>query len=299
MKIAIIGGGAIGLLFSYYLSKRYDVTLFTRTNKQAERINKEGIYYIEGEKTEKQQLETKQIKYWDGCFDLTLVTVKEYQLKELMPLLNESVNHAGGLLFLQNGMGHLKWLNDCPMKNIYIGSVEHGAARINENTVSLNGHGLTRLAVFRGELTSIEAFYTEAQKDFPFILENDYQEMLIKKLLVNTVINPLTASLNVTNGTLLTNPYFNKLAVQIFEEAVNILEIQEKEEHFKNFHTVCEKTASNHSSMLKDLDAGRKTEIDAILGFLLDSAKEKGIEAPLITHYYHLIKGKEVQRGRV
>lgn len=299
MKIAIIGGGAIGLLFSYYISQKHEVTLFTRTIKQAEKINKEGIYCIDGEKSQQQQLESKQITDWDGRFNLTLVTVKEHQLAELMPVINEKIDRTDGLLFLQNGMGHLKWLNDCLVKNIYIGSVEHGAARINENTVSHNGHGMTRLSIFTGDLALIEAFITEAQKEFPFILEDDYLPMLIKKLLVNTVINPLTASLHVTNGTLLTNPFFYKIAVQLFEEAAKVLELQEKEVHFQNLLSVCKQTASNHSSMLKDLEAGRKTEVDAILGYLLERAGEKGIETPLISNYYHLIKGIEVQRGGV
>ena len=48
--------------------------------------------------------------------------------------------------------------------------------------------------------------------------------------------------------------------------------------------------------MLKDLEAGRETEVDSILGYLLEEAQRKEMIAPLIYNYYHLIKGKEYQK---
>ncbi len=47
MKIGIVGPGAIGLLYTFYLQKsNQDVTLFTRTAKQAEELNETGVTCI-------------------------------------------------------------------------------------------------------------------------------------------------------------------------------------------------------------------------------------------------------------
>lgn len=51
--------------------------------------------------------------------------------------------------------------------------------------------------------------------------------------------------------------------------------------------------------MLKDVEARRKTEVDAILGFLIAKAKEQGKKAPLVESYYFFIKGKEKIGGIV
>ena len=45
--------------------------------------------------------------------------------------------------------------------------------------------------------------------------------------------------------------------------------------------------------MLKDVEAKRMTEVDAILGFLLSEAEKQGKKAPLVESYYYFIKGKE------
>ena len=42
--------------------------------------------------------------------------------------------------------------------------------------------------------------------------------------------------------------------------------------------------------MLKDVEAKRKTEVDAILGFLLSEAKKQEKKAPLVESYYFFIK---------
>lgn len=46
-------------------------------------------------------------------------------------------------------------------------------------------------------------------------------------------------------------------------------------------------------STLQDLDAGRRTEVDSLCGYLLKMAEENGIEVPYIEYTYHAIKAIE------
>ncbi len=75
------------------------------------------------------------------------------------------------------------------------------------------------------------------------------------------------------------------------------MEVQNKDESFEHVKAVCIATAENRSSMLKDLENGRKTEIDAILGHILSEAKSKGKSDCLTSSLYKMVKGKESQGG--
>jgi 2-dehydropantoate 2-reductase len=295
MKIAIIGGGSLGLLFSHYLSAKHEVHLFTRTQQQADLINTHGLQMIKpGDERTTHNVYAAPLHAWQGTEDMAIIAVKQYQLPDIMPILTAKT--VGSLLFLQNGYGHIKMLKDLTSFPIFVGSVEHGAVRSSGNTVIHNGAGITRAAVFQGSEILLRELSDSLSSEFPIICEEDYEGMLIKKLVVNSVINPLTAILNVKNGELIRNPYYKEIFVKLFEECAQVLELHNKEDYFENLLNVCKKTAENHSSMYKDLENGRKTEIDAILGYLLEEAARKNIKAPLIHTYYDCIKGKEHER---
>ena len=50
------------------------------------------------------------------------------------------------------------------------------------------------------------------------MIEEDYENMLLKKLVVNAVINPLTAILGIKNGELIENKHYFELVKMIFSE---------------------------------------------------------------------------------
>lgn len=295
MKIAVIGGGSLGLLFSYYMSKKNDVCIYTRTKEQADLINKNGLHLINGGIAQPPlKVSAAPVQDWKGNEELAIVAVKQYQLPGLMAELK--ANARSSVLFLQNGYGHIKLLSEISAPDVFVGSVEHGAVRANDYTVHHNGIGVTRTAVFRGDANLLQEISLMVPADFPVLLESDYKEMLIKKLVVNAVINPLTAVLKVRNGELITNSFYFEIFKQMFEECALVLGLEHREEYLQNLMSVCEKTANNHSSMYKDVENGRQTEIDAILGYLLELSISKNIKAPLIHNYFHCIKGKEQER---
>ena len=53
---------------------------------------------------------------------------------------------------------------------------------------------------------------------------------------------------------------------------------------------VIELTAQNYSSMNRDIAFGRITEIDYILGFLLNRAQQHTIPTPMLTYWFQQIE---------
>ncbi len=293
MRIGIIGGGAIGLLFAHYLSENHDVTIYTRTEEQAELLKHDGLHFVVDEQLWTRKVNANQISEMIRDEELVIVTVKQYHLLAI----DEWIKYiTSPLLFLQNGYGHIEFIKELRSSDIFVGVVEHGALRHNPNTVEHTGLGKTKLAVFRGNQSKLRIM-DESIPFFPFEWHEDFHSMLLEKLMVNAVINPLTAILSVPNGELVTNFSYEQLMDMYVDELAVLLRIQNVADMREHVKQVCRITAGNRSSMLKDLENGRQTEIDAILGYVLHEAQQTKQDCPMTRFLYMMIKGKEKQKG--
>ena len=55
--------------------------------------------------------------------------------------------------------------------------------------------------------------------------------------------------------------------------------------------------ADHEASMLQDVKAGRRTEVDAINGAIALAAEAKGLAAPVTRTLWHLVKLEEAKLG--
>lgn len=300
MRIGIIGGGAIGLLVAAYARKaNLPVTLFTRTQYQKNEIDKYGIFLkvidkpIENYIVHSKCFSIENIREVDFLF----VAVKQYHLKTVVSQLGELGNELPPIAFLQNGMSHLHILDDLSAKNVFVAIVEHGALKENDMTVCHTGNGMIRLGVIRGNYsTNLEMLNKLSITGLSITYEEDWLRIMKQKLLVNVCINPLTALFGVRNGGLVDNNFYKQIMSSVFNEAIQVLELDHKEALWEYVLSICEKTANNRSSMLRDLDLKKETEIEAICGFILDEGKKQGKLLPIIQFLFDSIKGLELER---
>ncbi|KON89199.1 2-dehydropantoate 2-reductase [Sporosarcina globispora] len=294
MRIAIIGGGAIGLLFAHYLNENHAVRIYVRNRSQIQKLRINGLTIERNGIRSNTPVEACHFKEWKGEEELTIIAVKQYSIPEVVKSISEmNTSQRGSFLFLQNGMGHLKWAEMLEADNLFAGSVEHGAFKSDPDTVLHTGIGVTKVAAIKGNVEILEELSDSASNYFPFKFAGNHIEMLIEKLIVNSVINPLTAVLRVRNGELLENSYYYRLFLKLFSEVCAILNIPDKTAALNHVKRVCEETGMNRSSMLKDIEEGRATEIDAILGYILEVAEKKKMSAPYSESLYCQIKGRE------
>lgn len=288
-RVGIIGPGALGLLYAGLL--RTNVTLYTRTKEQADIITKKGgITVVVDEVKIHTDVHATPITEADfTAMDLIIITVKSYQLEDLMDTLTKIPTNTP-LLFLQNGIGHLALLPNLPQKTILLGTCEHGAGKMDASTVVWRGQGRTNWALFRGEPNVTLQRIMMSNPAFPFLQQADFEEMVYNKLLANAVINPLTAVLGVQNGALIHNESWNELLVKLTREVADILRL---ENALEKVTVICTATSANYSSMATDVREKRKTEIAGISGAVVQLAKEQGKVAPISETLYGLVKGLE------
>ncbi|MFT4416116.1 2-dehydropantoate 2-reductase [Fredinandcohnia humi] len=295
MKIGIIGGGSIGLLFAGYLARNNEVTIYSRTETQASILRSKGVTIEQNNTSNTYRVQATTSTNSVSDEEFMIIAVKQYVLEEVLLQLND-LDKIPTVLFLQNGMGHIDALDKLKNRTILLGVVEHGALKIDNARVLHTGIGKTKVALFRGDKDKADLLVRENTTTFPIELHSNWREILTSKLIVNAVINPLTALFKIKNGELIYNRYFYHSMEALYNEIISVIH-PVTDNMWQQVCEICNNTAENKSSMLRDVEEGRKTEVEAILGYVINEAKRKNQKLILTPFLFEGIKGIE-DRGK-
>jgi 2-dehydropantoate 2-reductase len=282
LSFNIIGAGAMGHLWTSFLcSNGFKTTLYSR-NKQTSQN-----FIIESPLGSfKQQIDYKELSDWHNA-DVILICVKAHQLEKLCQQLIKLNITSKNLILIMNGMGLIEICDlYLPKMQKLHASTVHGVY-LKDNKIIHTGEGSTIIG-------NLNSFYPE--NEFSQLIEQldmaipkvswnqNHQQSMNLKLIINAIINPLTAILNQPNGSVLNNRVLSPQADKMLSELkalIGILLPDMAYEQVKlNIETVAFNTRNNLSSMLQDVRAGKLTEIDYISGYLVRIAESYGINLP-------------------
>lgn len=291
----MFGAGALGSLVGGLLARRHDVVLVARRD-HVEAIRRHGLR-ITG-KTEV-VVRPRAIEDITGLEppDVVLLTVKAYDTTGAMEAL-APFYHTSTFLSLQNGLGNEDIIASMAAK-VLGGVTTQGVTFIRPGVVRHAGVGETRIGPYSGateeEATRVVEAFREAGMSCS--LATDIRRELWLKVLVNACINPLTALLRVKNGYLRESDALGGVVRTVVEEGVSVAEAYDihlnREEVLDRVWSVVKATADNRSSMLQDLERGRRTEVEAINGAIVRLGRQKGLECEVNALLTSLVKAAE------
>ncbi|QGM30815.1 2-dehydropantoate 2-reductase [Bacillus sp. N3536] len=286
LRIGIVGAGAIGMLFGGYLSKHgHDITFLVR-NKNIEQL------YIQQENLSEPEPIKCQIVSSIATMnqmELIIVAVKYHHLSSLKKDL-DSLPREIPLMFIQNGLLHIQFIDTLKQSNIILGSVLHGATKSNPATVQHLGVGVTSIGIYKGKWTSLEQFLHSNIENFPIQYSQNIYQILFKKALLNSLINPLTTIAHVQNGELIKNESYKEILRSIYEEILEAFVECKELLSWEEVVSLCQNTEKNYSSMLKDYQSGRIMEVETIVGAILREAENRNKALPILNTFYLLLK---------
>lgn len=168
-----------------------------------------------------------------------MVTVKQNtlhnDLPEFLSLLKEEQVH---MICFQNGTGHMEMLGGMlPNANLYVAVTTEAAKRKSLTEVIHAGAGevwIGKWSLGDGQAHSIHndlkannLIEVLIMAGFAAFLSNEVDTMIYRKLLINAVINPLTAIWRIPNGELLSSEQRLQLMKEVFEEAIIVYDFCE------------------------------------------------------------------------
>ncbi|GAA4500807.1 2-dehydropantoate 2-reductase [Pseudaeromonas paramecii] len=291
----ILGCGAIGGMMAGLLSRAGHQVSLLRTDK--EQVTLPIILRFEDLDGQIHQVEPDFLLPKDADnISLLLVTTKAYQVAPAMtPLIDRLPTHTP-ILLLHNGMGTEDWVKDhFPDNPLLIGITSNGALLVEPEHIRHTGPGETWIGAANPAAQACRPLVELLAQALPHAAWSEQiHRQQWTKLVINAVINPLTALNNIPNGELIA---FQADIQTLCRELLPLLAQQgfsAPEKYWVDkVLQVASLTASNYSSMHQDLARGRPSEIDAMTGFLLAEARRLGLSLPAHQALYDKIKAKE------
>lgn len=267
--VAIIGPGALGLVFAERLARHSKVALVARSEIRARELRAgvtiDGVAFV----PETFAADTPPAADW------VLVLVKAPDTRAAAAIAARM--SPRGVLSLQNGWVEQLLREPLPGVLAAQGTTTEAAYR-RGHEVRHTGAGETLAPPGYEDLVEpLKAAGFRAR------IEPQIVQARMRKLLVNACINALTALYRIPNGMVCEPPYAQHLS-KLAAEGAAILRAEgidiDDRSAIDLVRGVARATAQNRSSMLQDVEAGRETEAQFVTGALLEMAARRGLAAP-------------------
>ena len=243
-----------------------------------------------------------------GPFDAVLLTVKSYDTGTMLGAIADVVAADGCVISLQNGLGNVEQVAAAVGAEralggrVIFGAVipRPGAARVTvfADPIAL---GAAVAGMAPAELRASEWAAHLATAGIPTELTASLQAHLWTKIFYNAALNPLGALLGLPYGALADDADGRALMDAVIDECFAVAGARGVEPLVATaaayrdafYGRLVPSTAHHRSSMLQDLERGRRTEIEAINGCIWRYGREAGIPTPVNATMTRLIRFRE------
>jgi len=293
MKIAIMGAGALGGTFGVLLANAgFDVTLVDVDATKIDAIKRDGLTLIMPDLSRltcaiKATTDPAEV----GVVDLVQISVKGYHTASAAKMCVPMVGPRTYVLSVQNGLKNLQRIAESVGREKVIGGVTaHSAMPLSHTLIKYNG-GLGGIYIGRfdgqddiGVERLVEVFNATGFETH--LIHGDVRIPLWRKLLANISCNAVAALTGFTGRQLVEFEPTNELIRALAEETAEVAAAQGFEfaelEYAGDFAIrALSGVGDNKISMLQDIEAGRRTEIDTLNLAVVERGEEYGVDTPL------------------
>ena len=298
--IGIVGGGALGVLFAALLARSGSrVILVDADPRVVEAVREKGLVLeAHGERITARAEAYLPHEAPLKAADAVLVAVKAYHTRSAAPVAARLT--SGVVATIQNGLGNYEVLEAHAPGRVVQGVTTWGATKLAPGVSRLGGRGEVVLGPPppRHEQSHQALVGALEEAGLKPRVTGEVWRHLWLKVAVNAGINPVTALSRRRNRAVVEDPYLWSVASQAAAEVALVAEaegwsIGGPQAAVETLRRVALATGENKSSMLQDVEACRPTEIEAINGEVSRRAEKHGLEAPVNTLLYRLVKGLE------
>jgi 2-dehydropantoate 2-reductase len=302
VKIGIVGAGAIGTLFAYRLAETNDVTLLEIRQEVVDTINAAGIR-LEGESPRAVRATTEPRDLFNS--EALFVFVRATDTLRALRAFAGELRPSCTIVSLQNGLG-----NEEAIKTALGGHIALVIGATTESSLATGAGSARRIGLGQTVVGSAGASPETCTRIAKLLDDGgirastayDIRPHLWGKLIANAAINPVAALLDRTNGIVLEDANAGEIARSLAQEAATVAGAIRIPLPFPDpwsyVRAIVEQTADMRNSMVHDLAAGDRTEIDFINGAIVATGRRAAVATPYNETIVRLVKARVATANR-
>lgn len=325
LRITVLGSGSVGLAVAASFARAgQQVTLLARGG--AVSLLRENGITVTGV-CGQHQVASQALKVSDAArpdatdiaCDLLVVATKAYQVADVLRGLVQAAQQAReapgagpvqlprAVLLLQNGWGSADEARAVLPADVSVFSsiMMIGIERRSPTHVNVNVQASpVRVGTLSGAAPGpmLDAVERGQAGFLPIRFEPEIEPAILDKFLFNTCLNAIGAITRMSYGDLVGNAHTRHLITQVADETLRVVLAQRQVSLAADGATyvdqtltpfVLPKAAAHRSSMLQDVEAGRRTEIDYLNGAVVRMGRQHGIATPSNDAVASLVRARE------
>ena len=305
MNVFIVGAGAMGCLYAAAFHRSgCDVTLVDVNREHVSAINEKGLDLETRAGRETLKLAARLPEQADGTADLILLFTKVFQTDAALSGAAHLIGPQTHVLTLQNGLGNDERVAaHVARERVLVGIASLPADLLGPGRVRSLGEGGSRLypAFTQDESFARQVAEKLTEGGMLAALEPRIHEAIWEKAIFNAAMNPLCALTRQTPGFFHRHEEARALIHEMVEEGVAAANASGFAISSEPIHALTLVSMTDHAdheaSMLQDIKAGRRTEVDSINGAIVRAAGQAKVRTPVTETMWRLVKLEEAKIG--
>jgi 2-dehydropantoate 2-reductase len=310
-RVAVVGAGAVGGYFGGMLARAgARVTLIGR-REHVDVWTREGLFVDSINFQERIPVDASTEIAAARDADLVLFSVKSPDTEETARQLARHIRSDALIVALQNGVDNVERVRAAASLDpiaavVYVASSMTAPGRVKHGGRGdlLIGDVPGRSAPPREAVLARVSTWFEAA-GVPCRVSPAIEADLWTKLITNVALNAISAVARATYGDIVAVPESRETVRQLVDECVGVARAAgvslPPTDYVDMVWRFAEKVGQIYSSTAQDIDRGKRTEIDALNGFIVRRGAELGVLTPANQALLGLVRLREAQfeRARV
>ena len=297
-RVAVLGAGSMGGFFASRFCDAPDFSMeLIGPGRYYDRLAREGLV-VNGKEYHPAVVHPDDP---GPPADLIVVALKHHQLEEGIRDLTRRIGNGTTVLSVMNGLESEQIIGSVYGTDRMLYTISVGIDAVREgNRITYTKPGILYFGEYSntelsGKVRRVQEAFARA--DIPCQVPEDMKRMLWWKLMINAGINQASAVLRAPYGVFHVSQDARNLMEALMREVIElagVLGINLVEEDLQKWYGfLMQLSPEGKSSMLQDVEAGRKTEVEIFSGKICELGRRHGVATPVNRAVLQIIKVME------